>query len=81
MGRFIQNGSGLVVSVDDSKDERFASGWKPYDGTDTGTKSDTPDKSWKLDELKAFAAEHSVDLGDATKKDDILAVLNKPSGE
>ena len=81
MGRFIQTGTGIVVSVDDSKDERFASGWKPYDGTESAPKSDTPDKSWKVDELKAYAAEHSIDLGEATKKDDIIAVLTKPSGE
>jgi hypothetical protein len=35
MGRFIQDGTGVVVSVDDSKDDRFASGWKPFDGDDT----------------------------------------------
>jgi len=28
-----------------------------------------------LDQLRAYAAEHSVDLGGATRKDDIIAVL------
>jgi hypothetical protein len=27
MGRFVNDQTGVVVSVDDSKDERFASGW------------------------------------------------------
>lgn len=29
MGRFRNLETGVVVSVDDSKDERFASGWEP----------------------------------------------------
>jgi hypothetical protein len=32
MSRFQSLTTHVVVSVDDSKDERFASGWKPYDG-------------------------------------------------
>ena len=75
MGRFIQNGTGIVVSVADSKDDRFASGWKPYDGTDSAPTSETPDKSWKVADLKAYADEKNVDLGDATKKEDILAAI------
>jgi len=75
MGRFIQDGTGVVVSVADSKDERFALGWKPYDGSEPAAKSETPDKSWKVAELKAYADEHTVDLGDATKKEDLLAAI------
>lgn len=29
----------------------------------------------KVDELKAYAAENGIDLGEATKKEDILAVI------
>lgn len=75
MGRHIQDGTGVVVSVADEKDSRFASGWEPYDGTKSSTRSDVPDKTWKVDELKAHAAENSIDLGDATKKEDILAAI------
>ena len=32
-----------------------------------------PDESWKVAQLKSYAAEHGIDLGDATKKADILA--------
>lgn len=31
MSRFINDETGVVVSVDDSKDDRFTSGWKPAD--------------------------------------------------
>jgi hypothetical protein len=75
MGRHIQDGTGIVISVADDKDNRYSSGWKPYSGEPAKPKSETPDKTWKVDELKAYAAEHSIDLGDATKKDDIIAVL------
>ena len=34
-----------------------------------------PSESWKVDQLKAYAADKGIDLGDATKKADILAVL------
>lgn len=75
MSKFQNISTGVVVSVADSKDERFASGWKPYDGTDSAPTSDTPDKSWKVADLKAYAEEKNVDLGDATKKEDILAAI------
>lgn len=29
MSKFIQDGTGVVVSVADEKDERFVNGWKP----------------------------------------------------
>lgn len=34
-----------------------------------------PDESWKVDQLRAFARAHDVDLKGATKKADILAAL------
>lgn len=34
-----------------------------------------PTKSWKVDELKAFAETHGLDLGDAKTKDEILEAL------
>ena len=81
MSRFENLDTHVVVSVDDSKDDRFASGWKPYTGETAAARSETPDKTWKVDELKAYAAEHSIDLGEATKKDDIIAVLTKPADD
>lgn len=57
-----------------------------YDGTwaDEGWKvisseewepEDKPVDKMKVDELKAYAETHQIDLGDASKKDDILAVI------
>lgn len=34
-----------------------------------------PAESWKVDQLKAYAKAKEIDLGSATKKDDILALL------
>lgn len=34
-----------------------------------------PSKSWKVDELRAFAAVSNIDLRDAKTKDEILAIL------
>lgn len=75
MSRFQNLNTGVVVSVADSKDDRFTSGWKPYDGTDAPLKSTAPDKSWLVADLKAYATENSIDLGDATKKEDIVAAI------
>lgn len=60
----------VKVSVADGK--QLGAEWIPEDASDG---SEGPDKSWKVAELVAFAAEKQIDLGDATKKDDILAVL------
>ena len=38
-------------------------------------KSETPDDTWTVKELQAFAEEHEIDLGDASKKADILAAI------
>jgi hypothetical protein len=38
-------------------------------------KSSFPDGSWKNDDIKAWADAHEVDLGDATKKADMLAAI------
>lgn len=31
MSKFIQDGTGVVVTVADHKDDRFANGYKPFD--------------------------------------------------
>lgn len=38
-------------------------------------KSSFPDDSWKNDDIKAWAEAHEVDLGNATKKADMLAAI------
>lgn len=36
-----------------------------------------PNKDWKVEELKAYAAKHEVDLKGASRKDDVLAAVSK----
>lgn len=73
MAEYIHTQSGARVSVADGK--VLGVDFVPVDGQDAAGQSDTPDKSWKVAELKAYAEEQGIDLGDATKKDDILAVI------
>lgn len=62
--------SGALVSVRDDKD--LGTEWKSLDES----RSETPDGSWKVADLKAYASDNDIDLGDATKKDDILAAIS-----
>lgn len=39
MGRFVNDSTKVVVTVDDSKDERFADGWSPADADGKSTKA------------------------------------------
>ena len=39
------------------------------------SRSESPDSSWKVADLRAYASENGIDLGDATKKDDIVAAI------
>lgn len=34
-----------------------------------------PTDAWKVDQLKAYAAAHGIDLGAASKKDEIVAAI------
>ncbi|QMU97839.1 hypothetical protein FVO59_11955 [Microbacterium esteraromaticum] len=71
MARFTHRVSGVVVSVADEK--VLGSDWRAEGETE---RSETPDASWKVADLKAYAEENGIDLGDATKKADILAALD-----
>jgi hypothetical protein len=56
---------------------------KPSDGGDTGTTPELrypegePTDKWTVPQLKAFAADHAIDLGSATKKPDIFAAVKE----
>jgi|AntRauTorcE11897_2_1112592.scaffolds.fasta_scaffold109390_2 hypothetical protein len=39
-------------------------------------RGDTPDESWTVRNLRVYAGEVGIDLGDATKKSDILATIH-----
>lgn len=75
MARLKHAVSGVIVSVADEKVDRLGAEWQPLDGSSSASKSETPDKSWKVADLRAFADERGIDLGDATKKDDLLAAI------
>lgn len=38
-------------------------------------KSDFPDESWHVNTIKKWAKDHGIDLGDATRKADLLAAI------
>lgn len=67
--------TGVVVNVRDDHPIVSDSQWGDVDAKQAVERSDAPDKSWKVADLKAHAEENGIDLGDATKKDDILAVI------
>lgn len=73
MAEYIHTQSGARVSVADGKE--LGVGFVLADEVSVAQRSETPDKSWKVAELKAYAEGHGIDLGEATKKDDILAAL------
>jgi hypothetical protein len=75
MPRLRNKGNGAIVNVDDATAARLGSAWEDADKPATPQKSETPDKTWKNDDLKAYAEEHSIDLGDAAKKEDYLAAI------
>ena len=64
---------GVRVSVADDKQLGF--GWVADDEAVIEAPEGAPAESWKVDELRAFAEREGIDLGDATKKADILAAL------
>jgi hypothetical protein len=66
--------SGALVSVRD--DKVLDSEWVSLDGAKgEQARSETPDASWKVADLKAHADEKGIDLGDATKKEDIVKAI------
>lgn len=75
-------GKGRTVVVPDGTVGYYTEhGWEVVDGTPVpestpqGPESEGPSKSWKVDQLKAYAEEHGIDLGGATKKDDLLSAI------
>ena len=78
MGRFRNTSTNVVVSVDDSKDDRFAQGWEAL-GEESAPESQY--SSFKVDDLKAEIArrnegrEEADLLSDEGKKADLVAAL------
>lgn len=63
-------GPGDDVPADVAKRITNPAAWESDDQEDG-----EPSESWTLPELKAYAGQREIDLGDATKKADILAVI------
>lgn len=74
MARLKHAVTGVIVTVADETVPHLGREWVD---PDAAQRSETPDKSWKVADLKAFAADHDpvIDLGDATKKEDVLAAI------
>lgn len=83
MARLKHAVSGVIVSVADEKVGRLGAEWQPVDGSSrsSASRSETPDKSWKVADIRAFADERGIDLGDATKKDDLLAAIEASTSD
>lgn len=69
--RLTNTATGVTVVVDDALAATLGGEWQAEGALPSGT----PGKSWKVPQLKAYAAEHDIDLGGATTKDDILAAI------
>lgn len=71
----------FVKGVFETNDEALASKLKDLGHTVEGEADAKPLDKMKVDELKAYAAEHKIDLGDAANKADILKTIQEAEAE
>lgn len=67
----------FVNGAFETNDEALASKLKDLGHTVEGEADAKPLDKMKVDELKAYAAEHNIDLGEATNKADILKTIQE----
>ena len=67
----------FVKGVFETDDETLAEKLKEMGYTVTGKVDAKPLDKMTVDELKAYASEHGIDLGEATKKADILQTIQE----
>lgn len=67
--------NGVFVSVSKEVAERLGSEWVSESAGAAREKSETPDTTWTVPELKAHAEAKSIDLDGAKKKPEILAAI------
>ena len=67
----------FVKGVFETNDEAVAEKLKGMGYEATGEADAKPIEDMKVDELKAYAAENNIDLGEATKKADILKIIQE----
>lgn len=82
--------AGAVIDLpDEEAEQRIAAGHctavdeprRRLRRTKTEPDGPKPIDKMTVDELKTYAAEHGIDLGDATKKNDILAKIEAAQDE
>ena len=71
----------FVKGVFETNDEALASKLKDLGHTVEGEADAKPLDEMKVDELKAYAAEHNIDLSGAKSKVDILKVIQEARTE
>ncbi len=67
----------FVKGVFETNDEALASKLKDLGHTVEGEADAKPIDEMKVDELKAYAAEHNIDLGEVKNKADILKTIQE----
>ena len=67
----------FVNGIFETNDETLASKLKDLGHTVEGEADAKPLDEMKVDELKAYAAEHNIDLGEAKNKADILKAIQE----
>lgn len=67
----------FVKGVFETNDEALASKLKDLGHTVEGEADVKPIDEMKVDELKAYAAEHNIDLGEVKNKADILKTIQE----
>lgn len=67
----------FIKGVFETNDEALVSKLKDLGHTVEGEADAKPIDEMKVDELKAYAAEHNIDLGEAKNKADILKTIQE----
>ena len=78
MAKLKHAATGRLVDVPESLAKGYrAAGWAdaPVAPKAPVTPEGEPTADWKVDQLKAYAAERGIDLGEASKKADIVEVI------
>ena len=77
MPRLVNVVTGVTVNVSDETAANLGADWSGPKAEKP--RSESPDASWKVADLKAHAEENGIDLGEATKKEDILTAITAAS--
>lgn len=71
----------FVKGVFETNDEALAFSLKSMGYKVEGEADAKPIDKMNVDELKGYAAEHKIDLGEATKKADILKIIQEAENQ